>query len=139
MKKLFSKIEKNEKIDTTSKEAGTSVGKVFKVGTHSVQVEDVLAEGEGAFILIKGWVIVFALLKKSVFFFCNSSINSVNLGGFAIVYLVRVYTGGVPTRAALKRMYVNNEQDLNVAKRELQIIVSSFFVLMVGTSKYWRF
>jgi len=71
MKKLFSKIEKNEKIDTTSKEAGTSVGKVFKVGTHSVQVEDVLAEGEGAFILIKGWVIVFALLKN-LYFFCNS-------------------------------------------------------------------
>lgn len=46
------------------------------------------------------------------------------LGGFAIVYLVRTHIGGVSNRAALKRMYVNNEQDLNVAKRELQIIVS---------------
>lgn len=40
-----------------------------------------------------------------------------------------MYTGGVYTRAALKRMYVNNEQDLNVAKRELQIIVSTFFCI----------
>lgn len=30
--------------------------------------------------------------------------------------------GGV--RYALKRMYVNNEHDLNVAKREIQIAVS---------------
>ncbi|KAL1502386.1 hypothetical protein ABEB36_007533 [Hypothenemus hampei] len=87
MKKLFSKIEKN--IDNTSKETNTVIGKVFKVGTHTVQVEDVLAEG-----------------------------------GFAIVYLVKVNVGGVYTKAALKRMYVNNEQDLNVAKRELQIISS---------------
>ncbi|KAH1018870.1 hypothetical protein HUJ05_006555 [Dendroctonus ponderosae] len=87
MKKLFSKIEKN--IDTTSKETNTAIGKVFKVGIHTVQVEDVLAEG-----------------------------------GFAIVYLVRTHIGGVSNRAALKRMYVNNEQDLNVAKRELQIISS---------------
>lgn len=39
-------------------------------------------------------------------------------GGFAIVYLVKG-TDGV--RYALKRMYVNNEADLNVAKREIQI------------------
>lgn len=42
-------------------------------------------------------------------------------GGFAIVYLVRASNG---TKMALKRMYVNNEQDLNVAKREIQIAVS---------------
>lgn len=42
-------------------------------------------------------------------------------GGFAIVYLVKASNG---TRYALKRMYVNNEQDLNVAKREIQIAVS---------------
>ncbi|XP_063910148.1 AP2-associated protein kinase 1 [Zophobas morio] len=42
-------------------------------------------------------------------------------GGFAIVYLVRSNNG---TRYALKRMYVNNEQDLNVAKREIQIASS---------------
>ncbi|KAK5640382.1 hypothetical protein RI129_011193 [Pyrocoelia pectoralis] len=39
-------------------------------------------------------------------------------GGFAIVYLVKASSG---VRYALKRMYVNNEQDLNVAKREIQI------------------
>ncbi|XP_011501176.1 PREDICTED: probable serine/threonine-protein kinase nek3 [Ceratosolen solmsi marchali] len=38
-------------------------------------------------------------------------------GGFAIVFLVK-YAGG---RYALKRMYVNNEYDLNVCKREIQI------------------
>ncbi|CAG9768190.1 unnamed protein product [Ceutorhynchus assimilis] len=42
-------------------------------------------------------------------------------GGFAIVYLVKGSNG---TRYALKRMYVNNEQDLNVAKREIQITSS---------------
>ncbi|KAJ8944739.1 hypothetical protein NQ314_009392 [Rhamnusium bicolor] len=42
-------------------------------------------------------------------------------GGFAIVYLVRASNG---SRYALKRMYVNNEQDLNVAKREIQIASS---------------
>ncbi|XP_050316221.1 BMP-2-inducible protein kinase isoform X1 [Anthonomus grandis grandis] len=42
-------------------------------------------------------------------------------GGFAIVYLVKGNNG---TRYALKRMYVNNEQDLNVAKREIQITSS---------------
>jgi AP2-associated kinase len=42
-------------------------------------------------------------------------------GGFAIVYLVKGNNG---TRYALKRMYVNNEQDLNVAKREIQIASS---------------
>ncbi|XP_044758808.1 AP2-associated protein kinase 1 [Coccinella septempunctata] len=42
-------------------------------------------------------------------------------GGFAIVYLVRGSSG---CRYALKRMYVNNESDLNVAKREIQITSS---------------
>ncbi|XP_058804331.1 uncharacterized protein LOC131671713 isoform X2 [Phymastichus coffea] len=39
-------------------------------------------------------------------------------GGFAIVFLVKS-SGG--SRYALKRMYVNNEHDLNVCKREIQI------------------
>nr|XP_023024483.1 uncharacterized protein LOC111512577 [Leptinotarsa decemlineata] len=42
-------------------------------------------------------------------------------GGFAIVYSVKANNG---CRYALKRMYVNNEQDLNVAKREIQIASS---------------
>ncbi|XP_056630202.1 BMP-2-inducible protein kinase [Diorhabda sublineata] len=42
-------------------------------------------------------------------------------GGFAIVYSVKASNG---SRYALKRMYVNNDQDLNVAKREIQIASS---------------
>ncbi|KAL0127978.1 hypothetical protein PUN28_003317 [Cardiocondyla obscurior] len=76
MKKLFSKI------DNTSKEPNSYLGKVFVVGRYTVTVEEVLAEG-----------------------------------GFAIVFLVKA-SGG---RYALKRMYVNNEHDLNVCKREIQI------------------
>ncbi|KZC09037.1 AP2-associated protein kinase 1 [Dufourea novaeangliae] len=76
MKKLFSKIE------NTSKEPNSYLGKVFVVGRYTVTVEDVLAEG-----------------------------------GFAIVFLVKSSSG----RYALKRMYVNNEHDLNVCKREIQI------------------
>ncbi|XP_015121833.1 AP2-associated protein kinase 1 isoform X2 [Diachasma alloeum] len=76
MKKLFSKI------DNTSKETNSYLGKVFVVGRHTVTVEEILAEG-----------------------------------GFAIVFLVKSSSG----RYALKRMYVNNEHDLNVCKREIQI------------------
>ncbi|XP_017029430.1 uncharacterized protein Nak isoform X1 [Drosophila kikkawai] len=44
-------------------------------------------------------------------------------GGFAMVFLARGNGGGSAsaTKYALKRMYVNNEHDLNVAKREIQI------------------
>ncbi|XP_057337940.1 BMP-2-inducible protein kinase isoform X2 [Microplitis mediator] len=76
MKKLFSKI------DNTSKEPNSYLGKVFVVSRHTVTVEEVLAEG-----------------------------------GFAIVFLVKSSNG----RYALKRMYVNNDNDLNVCKREIQI------------------
>jgi len=47
-------------------------------------------------------------------------------GGFAIVFLVRTNNG---MKCALKRMYVNNEYDLQVCKREIQIMVSHCFVL----------
>uniref|UniRef100_A0A9J7YEY1 non-specific serine/threonine protein kinase n=1 Tax=Cyprinus carpio carpio TaxID=630221 RepID=A0A9J7YEY1_CYPCA len=40
-------------------------------------------------------------------------------GGFAIVFLVRTNQG---VRCALKRMYVNNEHDLQVCNREIQIM-----------------
>ncbi|XP_039624437.1 AP2-associated protein kinase 1 isoform X8 [Polypterus senegalus] len=40
-------------------------------------------------------------------------------GGFALVFLVRTHQG---VRCALKRMYVNNEHDLQVCKREIQIM-----------------
>ncbi|NXB52963.1 AAK1 kinase, partial [Leucopsar rothschildi] len=41
------------------------------------------------------------------------------IGGFAIVFLVRTSNG---VKCALKRMYVNNEYDLQVCKREIQIM-----------------
>ncbi|XP_055836741.1 AP2-associated protein kinase 1 isoform X2 [Episyrphus balteatus] len=86
MKKIFSKFDKNEKLEnsTTTKETNSFVGKVFVVGRVSVTVEDVLAEG-----------------------------------GFAMVFLAKANSGNA--KYALKRMYVNNEHDLNVAKREIQI------------------
>ncbi|XP_069622659.1 AP2-associated protein kinase 1 isoform X2 [Ranitomeya imitator] len=40
-------------------------------------------------------------------------------GGFALVFLVRTSNG---MRRALKRMYVNSEHDLQVCKREIQIM-----------------
>ncbi|CAJ1068473.1 AP2-associated protein kinase 1-like isoform X7 [Xyrichtys novacula] len=40
-------------------------------------------------------------------------------GGFAIVFLVRTHQG---IRCALKRMYVNNEHDLQICKLEIQIM-----------------
>ncbi|XP_061449233.1 AP2-associated protein kinase 1 isoform X9 [Rhineura floridana] len=40
-------------------------------------------------------------------------------GGFALVFLVRTSNG---MKCALKRMYVNNEHDLQVCKREIQIM-----------------
>lgn len=44
-------------------------------------------------------------------------------GGFSIVFRVKAQNGQL---YALKRMYVNNENDLTVCKREIQILVSSF-------------
>lgn len=40
-----------------------------------------------------------------------------------MVFLAKANSGN--TKYALKRMYVNNEHDLNVAKREIQIAVSA--------------
>lgn len=47
MKKIFSKFEKNEKLENaTTKESSNYIGKVFVVGRSTVTVEDILAEGE---------------------------------------------------------------------------------------------
>lgn len=50
-------------------------------------------------------------------------------GGFAIVFLVRNHQG---LRCALKRMYVNNEHDLQVCKLEIQIMVSKMTNLLTA-------
>lgn len=50
-----------------------------------------------------------------------------------MVFLVKGNTTG-NTRMALKRLYVNNDHDLSIAKRELKIAVSiKLFVLIVFT------
>ena len=46
--------------------------------------------------------------------------NYFHAGGFALVFLARTTAGH---KGALKRMFVNNEADLEVAKRELAILV----------------
>ena len=51
------------------------------------------------------------------------------IGGFAIVFLVK----SLGTRYALKRMYVNNEHDLNVCKREIQIAVSNNYLVVFSS------
>lgn len=48
-------------------------------------------------------------------------------GGFAVVFLAKPNGGSNNVRYALKRMYVNNQGDLNAAKREIQIAVRVFF------------
>lgn len=48
------------------------------------------------------------------------------IGGFAVVFLTKPNgSGGNSIRYALKRLYVNNQVDLNAAKREIQIAVST--------------
>ena len=61
MKKIFSKFDKNEKLDNSSHNHSASnsfVGKVFTVGRVSVTVEDVLAEGQWDiyFLLFFIWI-----------------------------------------------------------------------------------
>lgn len=53
-----------------------------------------------------------------------------------MVFLVKANGSGGNVKYALKRMYVNNEHDLNVAKREIQIAVS--ILLLVVFSMYIR-
>lgn len=47
------------------------------------------------------------------------------IGGFAVVFLTKP-NGSNNIRYALKRLYVNNQVDLNAAKREIQIAVSTW-------------
>ncbi|KAL5281342.1 BMP2K family protein [Megaselia abdita] len=93
MKKIFSKFDKNEKLESTSKINYT--GKVFNVGKIKIEIEETICEG-----------------------------------GFAIVFLARCLANN--TRYALKRMYVNNEHDLEVSKREIQILSSMRHKNIIG-------
>lgn len=56
---------------------------------------------------------------------CVKHLISSNSGGFAVVFITKPNgsnSGNV--RYALKRLYVNDQVDLNAAKREIQIAVS---------------
>jgi len=51
-------------------------------------------------------------------------------GGFGVVFLVR-QRGGEKRLMALKRMFVNNEKDLAVCKREISIVVIINYVYLI--------
>lgn len=72
------------------------------------------------------FTVISASIRNSISIFINfSSINTENkIGGFAVVFLTKANGSGNNARYALKRMYVNNQVDLNAAKREIQIAVS---------------
>lgn len=60
------------------------------------------------------------LLCKSSRWTFSMMIGCFISGGFAVVFLVK----SAKEKYALKRLFVNNEYDLNIAKREIQIAVS---------------
>lgn len=60
------------------------------------------------------------------FIFSVQSTARKKIGGFAVVFLTKANGSGNNARYALKRMYVNNQVDLNAAKREIQIAVSKY-------------
>lgn len=54
-------------------------------------------------------------------------------GGFSIVFLAKSNVNG--KKYALKRMYVNNETDLEACRLEIQIIVCDFLIESFCTVK----
>lgn len=56
-----------------------------------------------------------------------------------MVFLVKANGSGGSVKYALKRMYVNNEHDLNVAKREIQIAVSNIILNYVEVMRKFIF
>jgi AP2-associated kinase len=113
MKKIFSKLENKNEEKSNSNFVTNYTGKVFTINKQSVVVEEILAEGK------EHVEIIFSSTLLQLIISSRFLIN--NLGGFAIVFLVK---GGNGAKYALKRMYVNNEADLAVCKREIQITVS---------------
>lgn len=68
---------------------------------------------------------MWALSSATVLFKDFRAVAFLSTGGFAIVFLVRTHQG---VRCALKRMYVNDEHDLEVCKSEIQIMVRHFLI-----------
>lgn len=82
MKKIFSKFDKNEKLETHHNTSATNsfVGKVFTVGRVTVTVEDVLAEGK--YQLLPTFIIYIVCIIeqiKVIMFFCNHLHNTIKI------------------------------------------------------------
>ena len=94
------------------------VGRVYHVDEYRLTVEDVIAEGRNS-------VPNLALCEfdQDILF---------RIGGFAVVMLVKSSSG---QRFALKRLAVNNEQDLYLAKQEIAITVSLYALVMFLITK----
>ena len=54
-------------------------------------------------------------------------------GGFGVVFLVRGQSSTKDEKRfyALKRLFVNNDRDLAICKREIAIVVTTFFLTIV--------
>ena len=86
-------------------------GGSWTVGRHVVHAEETIAEGGfGVVFLVKGHA-------------KNSSKNDQSSSG--------------ERRFALKRIFVNNEKDLAVCKREISIVVSNICLLCVNKKKFY--
>ncbi|EPY74872.1 AAK1 protein-like protein [Camelus ferus] len=97
------------------------IGRVFGIGRQQVTVDEVLAEVACTDLnripLFRERESDWPKLEPDIL---TGPINaSKDEGGFAIVFLVRTSNG---MKCALKRMFVNNEHDLQVCKREIQIM-----------------
>lgn len=96
------------------------IGKSFNVGKYNVTVEDVIAEGM-LFCYVPPCFVYLYLTHESLTSNRYLLLYSIVAGGFALVFLVK---GPGSQRCALKRLFVNNAQDLAVCKREIQVLVS---------------
>jgi len=107
MKKIFSKFEKNEKIETANKESNNYVGKGFVVGRVSVTVEDILAEGKILYKIINMCITnVLLLFKDTIMFY----------------YDFKSYKDN---RNLVKKTYISNK----VLIEETQNVYGNFFIL----------
>lgn len=86
---------------------------LFCIGNNNILI---LKENKKIYFSFK-FINLYPFSLKIIFFLFIFSF----VGGFAMVFLAKANTGNA--KYALKRMYVNNEHDLNVAKREIQIAV----------------
>lgn len=90
-----------------------------------------LLEGRLAYMSLRCIYVMWEQVKAQVILILCLFLPASCTGGFAIVFLVHTHQG---LRCALKRMYVNNEHDLQVCQLEIQIMVSVSRLLGRGLS-----